>query len=57
MSFLAPATERGRNDELKGFKDCHLKNGPSQGQDLALTVLFVPDSLDSGLDHVLEGVS
>ena len=46
-TFASPAPER-RGDNLKGFKGFHLKNGSSQGQDLALTVLYVPCSLDSG---------
>ena len=33
---------------LNGFTDFHTENGSGQGQDLALTVLFVPVSLDSG---------
>jgi len=43
---LAAALEREQNN-LKGFKDFHLKNGSSQGQNLALPVLCVPNSLDS----------
>jgi len=40
----------GREGEnnLKGFKVCCLKNGSSQGPNLAVTVVFVPNSLDSG---------
>jgi hypothetical protein len=33
---------------LKGFKDSHLKNGSSQGQNPAVTFLIVPDFLDGG---------
>jgi len=33
------AVERGKNN-LNGVKDFHLKNGSSQGQNLALTVLY-----------------
>ena len=32
----------------EGAFDYHLKNGSSQGQNLALAVLYVPSSLDSG---------
>ena len=39
--------ERGGNT-LKGFIYLFLKKGSSQGQHLALTVLFVPSSLLSG---------
>jgi len=38
---------RARGEQLDFFKDICLKNGSSQGQNLALTVLFVPNSLDS----------
>ena len=41
------ATERTCNN-FKGFKDFHLKNGSSQGQNLALTALLVPKSLELG---------
>ena len=40
------ATERGGNN-LTGFKDFHLENGSSQGQNLALSAVCVPGSLDS----------
>ena len=33
---------------LKGFKDHRTENGSSQGQNLALTALCVPNSRDSG---------
>jgi len=38
-------SEQGNN--LKGSKDLRLKNGSSQGQNLAVTVLFVLNALDS----------
>ena len=37
------ASEREGNI-LKGFNDFHLKYGPSQGQNLALAVVLVPNS-------------
>ena len=46
---LAPAERTGNN--LKGFKDFHLENRSSQGQNLAVTVLCVQYSLDSGHMH------
>ena len=47
MMIEGAAVEREENT-LKGFTDvCH-KNGSSQCHDLALTVLFVPNSLDGG---------
>ena len=42
--FTPSAVERGR-DNLPGFDDFHLKNGSSQGQNLALIVLYVPLSI------------
>jgi len=36
------------NNNLFFLNDFHTENGSSQGQDLALTGLFVPRSLDSG---------
>jgi len=42
--FRTAAEREGNN--LKGFKDFCLKNGSSQDQNLALTLLFVPNSLD-----------
>jgi len=42
------ASERAGNN-LKDFKCLYLKNGSSQGQNPAVTVLFVPNSLGSGL--------
>jgi len=44
-SHWAACERRGNN--LKGFKDFRGENGSSQGQSLALTVFYVPDSLDS----------
>ena len=35
-------------DNLKCFKDLGTENGSNQGQNLALTVLFVLNSLDGG---------
>jgi len=42
------AVELGRNN-VKGFKDFHLKNGSSQVKNLALTVLCVSNSILNGL--------
>ena len=42
----APAGRRG--NKLKDVKDFPHKNGWGQGQNLAVTVLIVPNSLDSG---------
>ena len=60
-SLNHPAAEREGNN-WNGFTDVYLKNGSSQGQNPALTVLFVANSLDSGsrqklLDHHTEGVA
>ena len=44
---MRSAAERGGNN-YKGFKDFHLRNGSSQGQNIALAVLIVPNSIDSG---------
>ena len=46
---ISPATavQRGRN-QLQGSKHFRTENGSSQGQNLALTVLCVQNSLDSG---------
>ena len=38
---------QAKTDNIEGFKDLCLKNGSSQGQHLALAVLFVLNSLDS----------
>ena len=46
FSLFRSAVELGRKT-LKGFKYFHLNNGSSQGQNLALTVLHVQNSLDS----------
>ena len=43
------AVER-RGNKLKGLKDFHLKHGPRQGQHLALTVVYAPES---GLDCLI----
>ena len=45
-SHFTAANRDGNN--LKSFQDPCLDNGSSQGLYLALTVLFVPNSLDSG---------
>jgi len=41
------AGERGGNS-LNDFRDMRTENGSNQGRNLALTLLFVPNSLDSG---------
>ena len=46
-SKLAPASWRGGN-HIKRLEDFHLRNGSTQGQYLALIVLYVPSLLDSG---------
>jgi len=46
------STEQKGNDP-KGFKGFPLKNGSRQGQNLALTIRYVPKSLDSGTDPEL----
>ena len=38
---------RAMREQLGGFRGLSPESGRSQGQNLALTVLFVPDSLDS----------
>jgi len=38
-----------KTDTIRNKVGICLHNGASQGQNLALTVLFVPNSLDSGL--------
>ena len=48
LAELAPARPREGNN-LNGLKDFRLENGSSQGQNVALTVSCVPDSLDCGL--------
>jgi len=48
----ATTPEREGNSS-KGVENFGLKNGSFQGQNLALTVLFVPYSLDSGLDSLI----
>ena len=52
MAAVLAAVEPGGNI-LPGFKDFRTKNGSSQGQNLALTVLLVPNSFDSGTDRGL----
>jgi hypothetical protein len=47
----ASAEQDGNN--VKGFENFCLMNGSNQGQDLALTVLYVPYSLDSGSNKVV----
>ena len=42
-----PTSERGGNN-LYGFKGICTENGARQGQDLAVTALRVPSSLDRG---------
>ena len=53
-SFPATVAEREGN-KLKKIKHFHLENGSSQGQNLAVTVLFVPNSLNSGPPSTLRG--
>ena len=48
--FRPPSSEPGRNT-FKGFKRCFPKNGSSQGQNLALTVLIVPFSSTAGCEQ------
>ena len=36
-----PSTSGRRGNHLTGFKDFYLKNGSSQGQNLAMTALYV----------------
>ena len=43
---FAAAAREGNN--LKGYKDVHLQSCSSHGQNLALTVLFLSNSLNSG---------
>ena len=43
--FLVSAVDRGGN-LLNGSTDFRTENGSSQGLNLAVTVLFVPNSLD-----------
>ena len=42
-----PAVER-RGSYLTFFEDFSMKNGSNKGHDMAFTVLFMPNSLDSG---------
>ena len=46
LAVSAIAVEREGNN-VQGFNDLCLKNGASQGQNLALTVLCVPNCLDN----------
>jgi len=48
---LLAAAEMGGNN-LNGCQDFRTENGSGQGQNLALTGLFVPSSLDSGVPAV-----
>ena len=45
--LLLAATEREKNN-VKSLEDFRLKNGSSPGQNLAVTFLCMPSSLDSG---------
>ena len=49
--LVAPSAAERQGNNFKGFKDVCLKSDSRQGQDLALTVLFVPNSLDSSPSH------
>ena len=46
-SFRRSVFER-EGDNSNDFEDCRTKNGSRQGQHLAVTLLRVPGSLDSG---------
>ena len=48
---LAPYTVNPFGHTLEGLEDICLQNGSSQGHTQALTVLFVPNSLDRGSMH------
>ena len=37
-----PAASERRGNNLKRLKNLHLRNGASQGQNLAVTVLYLP---------------
>jgi len=52
LPSLQTAAERGGNT-LHGSTDCRTQNGPSQGQNLALTGLFVPTL--PGLAYLFQG--
>ena len=45
-----PSESRDQGNHLNDFQNFRTKNGSGQGQDLALTGLFVPSSLDSRID-------
>ena len=49
-----PSEER---TSIKGVKDFHLKNGSSQGQNQAVTLLYAPNSLGSGRGRISQKVS
>ena len=46
LLLVTTAAARGGNNS-KGFKDFRTENGSRQGQNLALTGLYVPSSLNS----------
>jgi hypothetical protein len=50
-----PAFERGGNN-LNGFQEFRTENSSSQGRNLAMTVLCVPNSLEDGPILVPEGL-
>ena len=52
VHFCCTAAERGGNN-LDGVKVLSTGNGSRQGQNQALTGLFVPSSLDSGYEAML----
>jgi len=52
MKFLAVAERKGNN--LQGLKDLCLKTSSNPGHNLALTVVFVPNSLDSERARMVE---
>ena len=47
------ATSERTGSSLKSLKDLYLKHSSSQGQNLALTVFYVLNSPDSGLDCLI----
>ena len=53
-AYAVSAAEREGN-KSNGFENIRRENGSSQGQILALTVLCVPNSLDSGLTFAPAG--
>ena len=50
------ASER-EGDTLIGFNDFRTKNGSCQGQNLAVTGLFLPSTLDSAPEHTFSALS